>query len=226
MLKYPISTILWLSKITIKDKIQDALKLHNNIDVKLTAIVKDKDEKIIKVHKQRSHSFVANFLNALAQYFATPYGTSYPSYFRMNNTSNSSFYLSSYIWGNAAEGDSSHGIVIGTGTSPPAPQDYQLEKQITNGSSSGQMQYGAHSFNPSSGSVSISNNTSSFQIIRTFINNSGSSITVSEVGYIVEVIDINGYVDYVLLIHDLLSSPITVPNGSTLNIVYTISVTT
>ena len=65
MLRYPISTLLYLAKINIKDKIQDALKLHNNIDIRIEAKVIDKNGKIIKVHKQKSHSFVMNFLAIL-----------------------------------------------------------------------------------------------------------------------------------------------------------------
>jgi len=226
MLKYPITTILYLAKLSIKDKIQDILKLHNNIDVKLTITVKDKDGKIIKVHKQKSHSFVANFLNGLAQLFVQPSQTTGNKVYSSVLTNGSS----DYAWGNyainAPAGNSIFGIVIGTGTAKPTPSDFELGNQIANGTGSGQMEYNAMSFNPSSGTVTISGNTSYFQITRTFQNQSGASITVTETGIIGLASNVSGTIEYVLIIHDLLSSPITVPNLSILSITYTISITT
>jgi len=225
MLKYPISTLLYLAKINIKDKIQDALKLHNNIDIRLTITVKDKDGKIIKVHKQKSHSFVANFLNILGNQFYNIYNNNNAIY-NVTNTSGSEGEMNYAMNMNDSSNDSTYGIIIGTGKTAPAPGDYEMESQITNGTGSGQMQYGSHTFNPSSGTVNISSSTSSFQISRQFTNNSGSSITVSEVGIIINAPFTNGTVVQVLIVHDLLSSPITVANLSVLQITYTFSVTT
>ena len=218
MLKYPISTILWLSKQSIKDKIQDALKLHNNIDMRLTAIVKDKDGKIIKVHKQKSHSFVANFMYMLATFF---FNTDY-TWKDINGTSNTySFtneaagaYVSGSLW-------RINSILIGTGTATPTPNDYALGNQIANGTGNGQMVYNSISFV----APSVNGNTTSATIEQTFQNQSGNPITVTEVGIKTETLG-SSYWDYLLIVHDLLSSPITVPNNAVLTIIYTISVTT
>jgi len=249
MLKYPLSTLLYLAKINIKDKIQDILKLHNNIDVKLTVIVKDKDGKIIKVHKQRSHSFVSNFLSILASSLSASEaynpGTAYGYWFRATTGTYVAYnpygYLMDTIFDlNDSANDSTYGIVVGTGTSPPTPQDYQLGNQIVNGTGGGQLVYGAHTINPapqtisggnittssstpSSGVLPVNGNTTSWQISRTFQNQSGASITVSEVGLYTKLAS-SGY--YVMLAHDLLSSPISVPINAVLTIVYTISVST
>jgi len=246
MFKYPISTLLYFAKQSIKDKIQDALKLHNNIDIKLTAIVKDKDGKIIKQHKQHSHSFLMNFLANLAELMANSYNdiTNWYAYRSTNGT----WWTIASVAANAGEifatfdsaNDSTYGIVVGTGTSPPTPMDYQLENQIKNGTGSGQLVYGSHlvsptpassalqgsSSEPATGILTPSGNTTSFQMSRTFQNLSGASITVSEVGVIIEQLGNGGTVIQVLIIHDLLSSPITVPPNAVLTIVYTISVTT
>ena len=247
MLKYPISTLLYLAKINIKDKIQDALKLHNNIDVKLTVTVKDKNEKIIKQHKQRSHSFVSNFLAILTAPLTTGYGQPFTNasqgYFFRITTGTYAIYNPTAEFNtvfdlNSGANNSTYGIVVGTGTTPPTPNDFNLGNQISNGTGSGQLVYGTHTFNPTpvsnnssnfytttstptSGLLPVSGNTTSWQISRTFQNQSGASITVSEVGLISE---INVY--YVLLTHDLLSSPITIPNGGVMAITYTISVST
>jgi len=222
MLKYPISTILYLAKLSIKDKIQDILKLHNNIDVRLTIIVKDKDGKIIKVHKQKSHSFVANFMYILGSFLAT---TQY-------NWTDLSGNVQQYYTGcvgltsnilNANCGNSGNcGIVIGTGTTTPTPNDYKLGNQIANGTGNGQMVYNSPSFTK----PSVNGNTTSMAITQSFQNQSGSSITVTETGIVAWVQNNNNNGDSVLIVHDLLSSPITVPNLSILQITYTISVTT
>jgi len=225
MLKYPISTILWLSKITIKDKIKDILKLDDNIKVYVEVTVKDKNGKTIKYHKQRSHSFVANFLDIIANGFVnTGSGASIVYDFTSVAGTTSGTINTPFL--NAGSGNSSYGIVVGTGTTPPTALDYKLENQIANGTGSGQLEYGSHSFNPSSGTVATSGNTSSIQISRQFTNGSGTSITVSEVGMITIVNNTSGTQYYVLIVHDLLSSPITVANLSVLQITYTISITT
>jgi len=221
MLKCPISTLLYLAKINIKDKIQDALKLYNNIDLRLTITVKDKDGKIIKVHKQKSHSFVANFLYLLGTFIAR-------SQYNWTDISGSvqQFYTSGAylveILDANCDSIGTCGIVIGTGTATPTPEDYQLGNQIANGTGSGQMVYNSPSFT----APSVSGNTISMTITKTFQNQSGAPITVSEVGIIVETDNNNNDVDYALIVHDLLSSPITVANLSILSITYTISVTT
>ena len=250
MLKYPISTLLYLAKLSIKDKIQDALRLKNNLDIRLTVTVKDKDGKIIKQHKQRSHSFVSNFLSILASSLSLPFSTAaasyaYGYYLRLTNGQYAAYNAGEYDCASVfdlhdAVNDSTYGIVVGIGTTPPTPNDYALENQIVNGTGSGQLIYGAHTINPApqeigsstfvtttttptSGLLPVSGNTTSWQISRTFQNQSGASITVSEVGLYSEFCSSS---NIVMLAHDLLSSAITIPNGGVMVITYTISVTT
>jgi len=198
MLKYPISTLLYLAKINIKDTIQDALKLHNNLDAYITIEVKDKNGKIIKRHKQHSHSFVAQFLTDLLSMFQS--GSNVTIFAVLNYST---------------------GIQIGTGTATPKPTDTALNSPISNGTGAGQMQYPS---SPSFGQVTINGNTSSFTIVSTITNSSGASITVTEVGLLSQ--NTNSAAFPGLLAHDLLSSPITVPNGTAITVTYTISVTT
>jgi len=246
MLRYPISTLLYLAKINIKDTIQDALKLHNNIDMRLTVTVKDKDGKIIKVHKQKSHSFLMNFLAMLADLMLQQYNTFNNNYPFLSTADTWWTYAPNYTTVQNAltildgANDSTYGIVVGTGTATPTPKDYELGNQIANGTGSGQLVYGAHTLSPapstsgeqggtstpSSGLLTISSNTTSFQVSRTFQNQSGASITVSEVGIIAKATLNGNTTGYVLIIHDLLSSAITIPNNAVLTIVYTISIST
>jgi hypothetical protein len=201
MPKYPISVILYLAKQSIKDKIQDILHIKNNVDAYITIEVKDKNGNIIKRHKQRSHSFVKNFLVQLK-----------------NILYNGVYTLPSSGW--VPPLNYNMGIEIGTGTGTPSPNDTTLFNLINNGTGSGQMLYPS---SPSFGQITVNGNTSSFTITSTIANSSGSPITVTEAGLYAQTTSslISG-----LLTHDLLSSPITVPNGASITVSYTISVTT
>jgi len=245
MLKYPISTLLYLAKINIKDTIKDALKLKNNIDIRLTITVKDKNGKIIKQHKQHSHSFLMNFAAMLATTMLNSSGgTANFYYFKSVAGSWYSLYAGAgynqvFAMLDSAN-DSTYGIVVGTGTATPTPNDDNLQNQIANGTSTGQLVYGSHSISPAPGTSTLnagtttptsgvltpSGNTTSFQVSRTFQNQSGASITVSEVGIIAGVLTPATGTTYVLIIHDLLSSAITIPNNGVMAITYTISVST
>jgi len=134
----------------------------------------------------------------------------------------------------APSGNTSYGIVIGSGAaagSTPSPTAYNLVAQIPNGTSSGQIEYGAVSV----GTVSQSGQTISFTISRSFTNVSGSTINVTEIGLVVNV---TGFAmttvsthtavtsDYFLIAYDIPSSTIAVQNGQTLTVTYTFSVTT
>jgi len=129
----------------------------------------------------------------------------------------------------AASGNSTYGIVIGSGASAgstPSPTLYNLVAQIPNGTSSGQIEYGAVSVS----SVSQSGQTTSFTISRSFTNVSGATITVTEIGIVVLMTGWNmgAYASgtYFLIAYDIPSSAISVQNGQTLTITYTFSVTT
>lgn len=240
--QYSLATKLTLLKWNIKDKIQDILKLEPTIKVTVEAKVITKDKKIIKIHKQHSHSFVQNYLGQLATMFS---GVSY--YYVMRNNSGNYYTIGGTGQSldidmdiNDGSNSSSYGIVVGTGTTPPTPNDYNLGNLIENGTSTNTLSYGSTAFipngltstlsptstSPSSGFVTINGNISSIQIQRTFTNNSGATITITETG-IVAIIAGPGPTNYsTLIIHDLLSSAISIPNGSTLTITYTISVST
>jgi len=130
---------------------------------------------------------------------------------------------------NAASGNTAYGIVIGSGASAgstPSPTAYNLVAEIPNGTSSGQIEYGAVSVS----SVSQSGQTTSFTISRSFTNVSGATLTVTEIGLIVLMTGWNmgAYASgtYFLIAYDIPSSAISVQNGQTLTVTYTFSVTT
>ena len=129
----------------------------------------------------------------------------------------------------AASGNTAYGIVIGSGAtagSTPSPTLYNLVAEIPQGTSSGQIEYGAVSVS----SVSQSGQTTQFTISRSFTNVSGATLTVTEIGLVVLMTGWNmgAYASgtYFLIAYDIPSSAISVQNGQTLTVTYTFSVTT
>jgi len=191
-----------------------------NVKAYLKIKVIDGNGKCTYYRRYRSRSFVANFLRVI---FTNLSGQSINNV----NTSGGSYGISRFdsIAVNDGSNDSSFGILIGSGTSAPSIIDSNLSQVISNGAGVGQMQYGAVSvYSPV---TNTSTNSGYITVSRTFTNNSGSSITVSEVGLVAWSENETGQTSqFYLIIHDLLPSPITVPNGSSLSISYEIQVTT
>ena len=191
-----------------------------NVKAYLKIKVIDENGKCTYYRRYRSRSFVANFLR---QIFTN---LSHQSVNNVN-TRGGSYSIVNYdtIIVNDVSNDDNYGILIGSGTSAPSIIDYNLSQVISNGASVGRMQYGAVSV---TGAVTnTSTNTGYITVTRTFTNNSGSSITVSEVGLVAWSGNFSGQSNqFYLIIHDLLPTPITVPNGSSLSISYEIQVAT
>jgi len=185
-----------------------------NVKAYLKIKVINEKGKCIYYRRYRSRSFVANFINIMFAGFFFQSVT-------LVTTGGSTFSTSGSNPLNVQDSsnDNSYGIQIGTGTTAPAITDFSLKQLIPNGTSAGQMQYGAVSV--MSPVINTTNNTGYVAITRAFTNNSGGSITVSEVGVVVNFSSNN-----FLIIHDLLPTPITVPNGSTLSIAYEIQIAT
>jgi len=191
-----------------------------NVKAYLKIKIIDENGKCTYYRRYRSRSFVANFLR---QIFTN---LSHQSVNNVN-TSGGSYSIVNYdtIIVNNVSNNDNYGILIGSGTSAPNIIDYNLSQVISNGASVGQMQYGAVSV---TGAVTnTSTNTGYITVTRTFTNNSGASITVSEVGLVAWSGNFSGQSNqFYLIIHDLLPTPITVPNGSSLSISYEIQVAT
>jgi len=115
------------------------------------------------------------------------------------------------------------GVQVGSGTSAPSASSPYLESLIVSGTGSGQLSYGTNDVT----SPSLSSNPGTIQDTKTFTNNSGGTVTVGEIGLAIQAN--NGITDThmaALIIHDVLSSAVSVPNGGTLTITYTMEVNT
>jgi hypothetical protein len=200
----------------------------------LTVVVRNSEGKVVKVHRQRSRSPTANFIGFMlpAQYFAQvggPYtikntgGSTYNYQPGINSSSpcieypNSSYNGNTYIVM----------IQVGSGSQSNPYTAYSLAAPIANGSGTGQLVYGQPSV-PSN--ITVSGSEAYFTISQTFNNNSGATITITEVGIIVYIViaktsqNSGTTIGNVLVWYDVLSSSISVSNGGSVTIYYTFTV--
>ncbi len=192
--------------------------------------VRDKNGKLIEKRIERSHSFVKNFLAALRTIFflnAIINGNMSPSE-EIDTNGNPRKQTTGFThndWGIfdlvKSLGSTKAGIVVGSGTTTPTPNDYKLASPIADGTGAGQLQYGTID----SPDISCDGNTCKLIIIRTFTNGSGGDVTVTEIG--LQAQRYYGSTEYMILIaRDVLSQSVTVPNGATLTVRYIIQITT
>jgi hypothetical protein len=204
----------------------------------LTVIVRDSEGRIIRVHRQRSHSPTANFIMLMlpVQYFINT-----NSYVTLTNTGNSTcgyqpnisthYYDISYP--NQASNYPTYLVMIqvGNGSQSNPYTAYTLASPIANGSGSGQLLYGA--ITEPSGLIA-SGSSVYFYISQTYNNQSGGTVNITEVGIIVQLNLAepntgsgsagNVSCGNILVWYDVLSSPISVPNGGSVTIYYTFTV--
>lgn len=198
----------------------------------LELTVKDKDGRVTERRVMRGKSFVRQFLELLFAQMSGSYttGSGYAyhqpvTYVRdidgyIRPVTASIYYYGDIFDADAGVGVTGYGIVVGTGITAPNIDDYDLETLIANGSGVGQMSYGAMTF----GLPTSDPTTSHFTLTRDFSNNSGATITVNEVGVRVRanVLKYNQSwaTAYFLIIRDVISGGIDVPNGQTLTVNY------
>jgi len=193
----------------------------DNIEMFLHAHSYDARGRLTQGLIQRSDSFLPNFMGMLYSQLNAPYGGSGTRGSGPTTSGANQIFIDDYgayasdewLTTNGGSGDASYGIQVGTGTAANSTSTYALASQIANGTGSGQLSYGSNSYSWSAG-------TTSTIVIRSFINNSGGSITVSEVGLVWES---NGY-DFIM-IRDVLSSSVTIANGVSFVAQYNISIT-
>jgi len=193
------------------------------LSARYRVVVRDREGRIIRIEEAPSKSFILNFLylwwlcfnlntsgtinavNSSGQQFTTV--LSQPAGWFVGRGSPAGVYA---------------GIQVGSGTSAPSASSPYLESLILNGTSPGQLVYGSFSYI----SPSISSYPITIQATNTFINNSGGSVTVGEIGFAPQMVDMGGSTQYfaVLLAHDVLSPAVSVPNGGRITVTYTLQV--
>ena len=121
---------------------------------------------------------------------------------------------------NATSTIDDYGIIVGTGDTPVDVDDVDLESPISHGTGSGQLLYGSTTIEE----VQTSDSTSSFRVTRSFSNSSGASITVKEIGMAIKHSHRDDGDLHILIARDVLPSPTSIPDGASLTVRYTWSV--
>jgi len=165
-------------------------KLHERLGTFHSIVyldVKDIHGKIVKSKKMVGHSLTGNFLQFLYTNFSEENVTDYlvSSFNGGSNTNTKSTggpagsTYQAYMQCHALTNDASYGIVLGTGVVAPTAFDYILGVQILNGTGVGQL---SHLPQGSSQAPAAVGNTTSFVLQRLYQNNSGATISPTELG--------------------------------------------
>jgi len=195
----------------------------------LTIIVRDKDGKVIKRYKQKSHSPTANFIGLM---LPTTYYNEVKQCWTITNTSNTTFsYNYNCTWIMYPNNKNNYttyieNIMVGSGSQSNPYNAYNLASPIANGSGTGQLIYVPPNI-PTG--ITINGNQAYFIVSQSYNNQSGGTITISEVGIILYLqlgnpSTLTVYSGNVLTWYDVLSSPISVGSGQQVIIYYTFSV--
>ena len=203
-------------KVIKEDEITRLLN-EGEVGAVLELTISDKNGRIVKHIQRKAESFVQQFLQLFyIQSCQIAERLLYPIKDTGNNIRNICESNLSFA-SNAALGDTNFGIMVGTGTTDPAINDYKLQTPIAHGTGSGQLQYSAVTF----GAPAADSTTSQFTITRNFANGSSGSVTVYEIGLYVK-----GYVYntayYFMTLRDVISGGISVGAGQTLTVNYRI----
>jgi len=214
------------------DKPLKKKRIDIGIYSRLRIALLDQTEKLVVEKEHDSHSFLYNFIvmlyniltNQLAQAkdingnAVTPKlqkrTLSFTYVVEEHETSYTKDVAGWQAW--ALKEDDSHGILIGKGTDTVTPYDYRLADQIPNGIGAGKMLY----LDCVVKTHEVLGNIARVSIERRFINASGSTITVTEIG--LAVYDVSSG-SVILIIRDLVE-PIEVPNEYVLKITYSLVV--
>jgi len=121
----------------------------------------------------------------------------------------------------SGSGDTSHGIVVGSGTNPNTTSTYALQTPIANGTSAGQLQYGSTGVS----ALAISGNTVTVTINRALTNSSGGTVTITEVAMYGAINNGGGTTYYFAITRDVLSTAINLANGASTTIYYNLQLT-
>ena len=201
--------------------------------VYLIAIVKDSNGNVIQIHKQKSHSPTVNFIGLLLPLIWFNYNN---SSYTITNTGGTTYSYKPQLVSSAACISYPSTVTncptylamiqVGSGSQPNPSTATKLAAPISNGSGTGQLLYGAISI-PSN--VTVSGSSAYFYIAQTYINQSGGTINITEVGVILNLYTALSYqcstnVGQVLVWYDVLSSAISIPNNGSLTIYYTFMV--
>ena len=135
-------------------------------------------------------------------------------------TGRSISYSSSVLRANAGAGEIGYGIRVGKGTMPVTINDYALEAPCGEGTGTDQFLHQAMA----ASSPAVAGSECSFWLRRVMVNNSGSTISgIREIGCYVMMKYDPRY--YALGYRDVLPGSVSIPDGGSITVTYTLKVT-
>ena len=194
------------------------LRPPGEVKAYLTVEVFDRQGKRRFYRRMRSRSFVQAFQGLLLVQLSA--GGVAPT---LPDINNSSYTLASHAVDlNIEPEDNLIGVVVGTGATAVAATDYALAAKIGTGTGSGQLSYGLQVIS----ALSVADPLASYTIQRDFLNSSGASITVQEVGLYGWGRTSLAASTRFMLVRDLVSGGIAVADGANLRVTYTVQTST
>ena len=179
-------------------------------------VVRDRHGKILERIATLSRSYVSAWnqclyvLNRHTSFTITDTG----------GTGRSISYSSSVLRANAGVGEIDHGIRVGKGTTPITINDYALEAPCGEGTGVDQFLHQAMAVS----SPAVAGSDCSFWVRRVMVNNSGSTISgIREIGCYVMTKYSPRYC--ALGYRDVLPGSVSVPDGGSITVTYTLKVT-
>jgi len=185
-----------------------------------TVEVRDKNGKLISREKRRSRSFVRQWCD-LHYWLAEPTDKTVTDISNTSRTLDRDTGLIHALRMDGAAVEPDKGVVVGTGTTAVTIADYALAAKIAEGTGVGQLSHQAVTLT----APSVVGSECSWTATRVFINGSGATITVTEIGIYVSAQDTVPAVRYFLVVRDVLVTAQAVPDGGAITVVYTIKVT-
>jgi len=173
-------------------------------------IVTDKNGKVIHREKRVSRSWLENYNHLMFGAFNSSNVTVTDRDGLPVEVPGPGYYT---FWCKGGAGVDYQGIVIGTDNTAVTISDYKLGAQIAHGVGAGQIQHLATVIP----SPTVDATSSSYTLTRSFINQSGSSITVREIGLYGRAGAI--YIGYV---RDVLGTEKVIPDGGAIAVIYTV----
>ena len=179
--------------------------------------IRDRDGKLLRRFRRKSRSYIQQWNEIVCVQCG------YKSDFSMKDTGGTDRDVDrgAYsLYMEAGEDVDEYGIRVGTGTTAVAIDDNALATPIADGVGSGQMYHYAVTV----ADASVSGSSCSFTVTRVIGNQSGATISVTEIGIYFVAYE-NASPRYFLGIRDVLASSVAVPDGGAITVEYTIKVT-
>lgn len=203
------------NKVNYNDKVSNIKveRIKKLFKLEIKAVVRDKNGKIIKIHKQEMRSLTQNFL----AFMSIPLLWT----FQGQSTNEATQILQTYLGlpsnqstysGNGAMILIDYSIQVGSGTQSFSPTLTSLDAPISNGTGTGELNYNT---------LSISYSSGGYTYVQVVSNSTLETINVSEIGLvgIIHLVYVNSYnaeqIDKykALLSYDVLTTAISIPPG-------------